>query len=69
MTSFFGAPPITPIPNQLPYHSNKNPFEVWEAYGKGVPLLGFLGEIPNDIRLYWLVNRDPYFMAYEIIPE
>ena len=25
-------------------------------------------ENPYDILLYWLVNRDPYVMAYEIIP-
>ena len=23
---------------------------------------------PYDIPLYWLLNRDPYFMTYEIIP-
>ena len=40
----------TPIPILLPYHSHKNPLKYgngMEAYGKGVPLLGVPGEIPN----------------------
>ena len=45
----------TPIPISLPYHSHKNPLKygngmgmIWEAYGKGVPLLRVPGKIPNS---------------------
>ena len=42
-----GPPIVAPT---FPYYFHKNPFEVWEAYGKGATRLGIHGEIPNVVK-------------------
>ena len=57
------GPPYGKLPMLFPYHSHKNP--LWEAYHKGVPLLGVPGitlEYSNRTSLLVLCNSPGLFL-------